>query len=82
MLADMCNCVWVQFLGRVKPKHGKLAGCQHTASYPDDQQYRTVCGNFTLINSICDFFDSKMTMLLAYFSYILYKQVVGCLIQL
>ena len=30
MLADMCNCAWVPFLGPVKPKHGKLADYQHT----------------------------------------------------
>ena len=64
MLAHMCNCAWVSFSSRVKPKHGKLADYQLTDSYPDDQHYRIVRGNFMLTNSICDFFDSKMAMLL------------------
>ena len=43
------------FSSRVKSKQGKLAGNRNTASYPDDQHYRTVCGNFMLTNSIRDF---------------------------
>ena len=72
----MCSGAWVPFSSRVKLKHGKLAGYQHTVSYPDDQHYRTVGGNFLLINIVFDLFDSKIAMLLycvAYFSYILYK---------
>ena len=63
-MADMCNCAWVLFSILVKTKHEKLAGYQHTALYHDDQHYRTVCENFMLTNSICDFFYSKMAMLL------------------
>ena len=47
--------ICMAFSSRVKPKQGKLAGNQNTASYPDDQHYRTVCENFMLTNSICDF---------------------------
>ena len=87
----MCNCALVSFSSPVKPKHGKLAGYHLRASYADDQHYRTVCENFMLTNSICDFLDSKNAMLLhwlglayfscilykllAYFSYILYKSI-------
>ena len=46
MLTDMCNYAWVPFSSRVKPKHGNLRGYQPTASYPDDQHYRTVMLKF------------------------------------
>ena len=61
MLADICNCEWVPFSSPVKLKHGKLAGYQHTASFPDYHHYRIVCGNFMLTEYVI-FFDSKMAM--------------------
>ena len=60
----MCNYAWVPFSSQVKSKHEKLADYQLIASYPDYWHYRAVCGNFMLTNIICDFFDSKMAMLL------------------
>ena len=50
------------FSSRAKPKHRKLAGCQHTASPYDEQHYRTVRKDFMLTNSICDFFHSNFTV--------------------
>ena len=47
--------ICMAFSSRVKTKHGKLAGNVNTAAYHDDPHYRTVCGNFMLTNSICDF---------------------------
>ena len=72
-LVQLC----MAFSSRVKPKHGILADYQHTASYPDDQHYRTVYRNFMLTNNgRSDFVYSKLQCyctVLTCFSYILYK---------
>ena len=70
----MCNCTWVMFSIRVKPKHGTLGDYQYTASYPDDQRYQISMWKFHVTNSICDYCDLKgpyYCTAWTYFSYIL-----------
>ena len=85
MLADMCNCAWVPFSSRVKPKHGILTGYQHITFYPDEKHYQKVCENFLLTNSICDFLLKKTVqcwfILVIFYIKQLGKTSIGGLIQ-
>ena len=76
MLADMSSCTWVPFSSRVEPNMENWQDTNIQLLILTTSIARTLCGNFMSASSICDFLTQKWQcycIVLAYFSYILYK---------